>query len=250
MWVQQLSLLLPLSVNMLLSTISLLAICYIILLDHCCIISFVLTTRPGSPDWDSILQSPIVENIPSTSSSGKSEHNDNHSQENAMDVSSTKPEIPQWAAKKPLSKNRKAINQREKLSKLKREDYESYLLYREKRNKRTKERKSNFTESELQAERKSVSEAQKRFAQRRKILFQDPANTEQRKKNNKLKTKSSNAYIKKLVADVRSGTASDKRLRQYENRRIKKNENSRRRYAMKKAENLAARGSDKNSENA
>lgn len=231
-------------------TISPRVICYTFVLLHYCMISFVSTTRPGSPDWASILQSPIVDNIPSASSSSKSEHSDNHSQENAIEASSTKPEVPQWAAKKPLSKNIKAITQREKLAKLKREDYESYLLYREKQNEQTKNRRLNLTEPEKEAEKKSISEAQKRFAQRRKISLQDPANTEQRKQHNKMKTKASNEYIKKLIADVRSGTASDKRLRQYQNRQIKKNENSRRRYAIKRAEKLAARASDKNSKNA
>lgn len=217
--------------------------CYTAIVPHSCSTIVFATRRPGSPDWDSLLKSPIIEEIPVPSISAKIYPIESPLQFDTPEVSSPPKEKSEWYAKKLLSNTPRAIAQRERLEKLKREDHKGSLEFRKKKNERNRIIRMNLTEEKKNQSRVKNFQAHERFKQRHKNLMEDPKNGELLEKVKAAQAKSSKKYQDKLRADILAGTATQRRLEIHTNRLIKKAEASRLDYQRKKAEKLAASGS-------
>jgi hypothetical protein len=211
------------------------AFCYTAIVFHSCSTFVVFATRrPGSPDWDSLLKSPIIEEIPAPSISTKSYPIESPRQYETPEVSSAARVTSEWYAKKPLSNTPRAIAQRERLAKLKREDYKGYLEFRKKKSERNRIIRTNLTEEKKNQSRVKSFQAHERFKQRQKHLIEDPKNVDLLEKIKAAQVKASKKYQDKLRADVLAGTAAQRRLEIHTNRLIKKAEASRLDYQRKK----------------
>ncbi|PWN32926.1 uncharacterized protein FA14DRAFT_181597 [Meira miltonrushii] len=150
-------------------------------------------------------------------------------------------QVPQWAAKKQASQTPKAIKQRERLAKLKSENPQEYLAFRERENQRIRHLRTSYTEEEKEKDRLQLKNSQRRFAERQKIAFKDPKNADSLKKLRKASSKASIEYYRRLTHDVRTGRASEKRIKIYENQKKGKKESARRHYERQKAADQAAK---------
>lgn len=195
-------------------------------------------TSPHSPDWDSILANPIIDTIPSPSSSNTDSLKQSparHDKPKDQNVVQNLTESLPWYAKRPLSRNPRSVYQRNWVEQMRNENTKAYEAYKKRMKENSKARKENATEEEREILRQKNFESQKRFEARKKIAFQDPNNAELKKKFASSRSKANSKYRKKLANDVESGVATPKQIEQYLKRKRKKAENAKKAYHRKKA---------------
>lgn len=214
--------------------ISYLETCHTALIFYCSLTYSVLATGPGSPDWNSILESPIVEDVSPSLSKSQSLDIIVH-QESIPEVNLASAQVPHWAARRQPSRTPTAIRQREKLAKFKSENYAGYLAFRERENQRIRESRANYTKERKERDRNQLLNSQRRFAERQKHAFKVPENVESLKKRRRSNAIASSTYRRRLADDVLSGRASERRIKLYYDRKNRKKESTKLYRARQKA---------------
>lgn len=224
---------------------------------------------PGSPDWDSLLSSPIFENLSPSHSPHSSDHlhattniagsdgdrvgpraSDTPSNSQSSSQTFQRNEIPtggdsnEWYARRKFSTKPRAIYQREQNAKMKSENFEAYDARNKKRNEMNRARRHSLKGEKKEHESELSKLTQRKFEERRRQQFSLPENAEKAKSFKEMRAISSKKSRNKFMDAIRSGKATKEQTALYLKQKSKKAEYARKKYYRKKAVKEALNGTE------
>lgn len=226
---------------------------FYIILFHLYKVQLILAVGPGSPDWDEILANPIAETIsrspsPHVGSPITAERetiNQPSSSLNNDVISANAPLMPsEWYVTRKLSMTPRAIQQRERLARLKEEDIDAYNNRRKNRLKYSKSRLKNLNEEKKARQDENVRKAQKRYEERRKRALKLPENAEKAKQFNAKRAKASRESQRRISQMVKSGKGTPEQVERLLKRKKADAINAKRRYQERKAQRKALKSQE------